>query len=50
MGRNDHALMIPQTRIRRAFELADVYVQGDTAKSPLGQSLQQGFFIDDLPA
>src|SRR5262245_33484188 len=42
--------MVPQARIRRTFELADVDVQGDAAKFPLSQSLQQGFFVDDLPA
>ena len=31
VGRNDNALIMPQTRLGRAFEFPDVDVQGDAA-------------------
>src|SRR6266508_753870 len=50
MRRNDDAAIIPQARLRRALEFPIVNVERDAAQASVGQSLQQGFFVDNLTA
>src|SRR6266545_1542989 len=47
---NDNPAIIPQTRIGRALEFSIVNVECDAAQPSVGQSLQQGFFVDNLTA
>ena len=46
-----HGVTAHGERFRRlALELPDVDVQGDTSKPSFSQSMEQSFFVDDLPA
>jgi len=40
----------PTDATRAAFKFPDVDVQGDAAKPPLSQSMQQSVFVDNLTA
>src|ERR1700730_1636012 len=50
MRRDDNAFIVPETAVGLAFELADIYVQGDAPEFAVAERGDHRLLIDDFTA